>query len=128
MSKSETISNDKNTNAQNFWFLNFDIGICLEIGVWDLEFSQWDCRALFRCWQRQSDIHCAQVGRPFFPFYNLVPVSVAIDSLKGNGGERAVKDLRCQNAKAVYCEYSANYEDKKPMVQVELIVPPGDDY
>jgi hypothetical protein len=25
--------------------LNLDIWICLEIGFWDLEFSQWDCHA-----------------------------------------------------------------------------------
>jgi hypothetical protein len=32
--------------ASSFLLLAFFAGICLEIGFWHLEFSQWDCHAL----------------------------------------------------------------------------------
>jgi hypothetical protein len=57
-----------------------------------------------------------------------VPVSVAIDSLEDNGGKETIRDLRCQDVKAFYNTYSANNHGNKPVVQVELIVPPWDDY
>ena len=53
---------------------------------------------------------------------------VTIDSLEDNGGERAVKHLRCQDMKAPYQKYSTYDQGKKPVVEVKLIIPPGYDY
>jgi len=53
-------------------------------------------------------------------FYNPVAVSVVIDPLEDNDGGKAVK--------ALYLEYFANNQGKRPVVQVEPIVLPRDDY
>lgn len=53
---------------------------------------------------------------------------VKIDSLEDNGGERAVKHLRCQDIKAPHQKYSAYDQGKKPVVEVKLIIPPWYDY
>jgi hypothetical protein len=57
-----------------------------------------------------------------------VPVSVAVDSLEDSGGKATVEDLWRQDIKPLCQEYTARNQDKKPVVQVEPIVPPGDDY
>jgi hypothetical protein len=63
-----------------------------------------------------------------FSSYDPVPVLVTIDSLEDNSGETAVEDLWRRDENALQGQYSTHNQGKKPVVEVEFIVPPGDDY
>jgi hypothetical protein len=53
-------------------------------------------------------------------FCNPVAISVAIDALEDNDGGKGIK--------ALYLEYFANNQGKKPAVQLEATILPGDHY
>jgi len=82
----------------------------------------------------RGDIECLLelpdklILRASAPRNNPVPVSVAVDSLENNGRERAVKDLRRHDIKALYSAYSTANQANKPVVQVEPVVTPGNGY
>ncbi|MGQ9545800.1 MAG: hypothetical protein ACUVTR_01350 [Dehalococcoidia bacterium] len=50
-----------------------------------------------------------------------------MDPLKGNS-KKTVRDLRCEDLKALCHKYSTNNHDKKPAVDVEFIGLPKHDY
>ena len=60
--------------------------------------------------------------------YDPVPVSVAEDPLEDNGRDAAVEDLRWQDVEAVYRECAAKNQGKEPVVQMDPVASPGEDY